>query len=86
MCDNEGRWREDKEEVEGIILDYFKEIYSTSYPDEFRISLKAIDRRVLDDMNDALLKEFRVEEVRHALKQMHPTKSPGLDGMFPIFF
>ena len=37
-------------------------------------------------MNDALLKEFQVEEVRRALKQMHPTKSPGPDSMSPIFF
>ena len=86
MCDKEGIWRENKEEVEGIILDYFKEIYSTSFPEEFRSSLGVIDRRVSDDMNDALLKEFQVEEVRRALKQMHPTKSPGPDGMSPIFF
>ena len=86
MCDKEGTWRENKEEVEGIILDYFKEIYSTSFPEEFGSSLEVIDRRVSDDMNDALLKEFQVEEVRRALKQMHPTKSPGPDGMSPIFF
>ncbi|KAL0001855.1 hypothetical protein SO802_015636 [Lithocarpus litseifolius] len=86
LCDNEGRWREDQGEVEGIILDYFKEIYSTNYPANFRISLGAIDRRVSDDMNDVLLKEFREEEVWSALKQMHPTKYPSPDGMSPIFF
>ena len=86
LCDKEGVWRENKEEVDGIILDYFKEIYSTSFPVEFGSSLRVIDRRVSDDMNDSLLKEFRVEEVRRALKQMHPTKSPGPDGMSPIFF
>ena len=37
-------------------------------------------------MNDDLLKEFKEEEVWQALKQMHPTKSPGPDGMSPIFF
>ena len=53
---------------------------------EFGSSLRVIDRRVSDDTNDVLLKEFRVEEVRRALKQMHPTKSLGPDGMSPIFF
>ena len=53
---------------------------------EFGSSLRVIDRRVSDDMNDSLLKEFRVEEVRRVLKQMHPTKSPSPDGMSPIFF
>ena len=86
LCDNEGNWRENKEDVEGIILDYFKEIYSTSFPDEFGSSLEVVDKRVSDDMNDALLKEFRVKEVRRALKQMHLTKSPGPNGMSPIFF
>ena len=66
MCDKEGIWRENKEEADGIILDYFKEIYSTSFPVEFGSSLRVIDRRVSDDMNDSLLKEFRVEEVRRA--------------------
>ena len=75
MCDKEGIWRENKEEADGIILDYFKEIYSTSFPEEFSSSLRLIDRRVSDDMNNVLLKEFRVEEVRRALKQMQDRKS-----------
>ena len=37
-------------------------------------------------MNEDLLSDFRVEEVQQALKQMHPTKSPGPDGMSSIFF
>ena len=70
LCDNEGRWREDQEEVEGIILEYFKEIYNTNYPTDFGISLGVVDRRVSDEMNDVLLKEFREEEVWYALKQI----------------
>ena len=86
LYDGEGRWKEDKEEVEGIILNYFQEIFSTSHPVESGCSLGAIEKRVSDDMNDDLLQEFREEEVRRALKQMHPTKSPGPDGMSPVFF
>ena len=37
-------------------------------------------------MNAELIAEFRAEEVWNALQQMHPTKSPGPDGMSPIFF
>ena len=37
-------------------------------------------------MNEELLAEFKSDEVVSALKQMHPTKSPGPDGMSPIFF
>ena len=86
LCDSGGRWREDCEEVEGIILEYFKEIYSTSFPVDFKASLGAVDRRVSKEMNEGLLMEFREEEVWRALKQIDPTKSPGPNGMSPIFF
>ena len=37
-------------------------------------------------MNESLLVECKVEEVWKALKQMHPTKALGSDGMSPIFY
>ena len=37
-------------------------------------------------MNEDLLRNFEEEEVWRALKQMHPTKSLGPDGMSPIFY
>ena len=37
-------------------------------------------------MNNMLLEEFTQEEVKKALFQMNPTKTPGPDGMNPLFF
>ena len=37
-------------------------------------------------MNAELTKTFTRDEVIIALKQLHPTKAPGLDGMSAIFF
>ena len=37
-------------------------------------------------MNQGLIAAFTREEVITALKQMHPTKASGLDGMSTIFF
>ena len=45
-----------------------------------------MDKRVTPEMNEELIKEFKVVEVWQALQQMHPTKSPGSDGMSPIFY
>ena len=40
----------------------------------------------MDEMNLELTRAFTKEEVVAALKQLHPTKSLGLDGMFALFF
>lgn len=69
-----------------MILDYFTNIYSSDHPMSFEASLGAVRQRVTPRMNEALLCEFRMEEVRLALNQMHPTKAPDPDGMSPIFF
>ena len=37
-------------------------------------------------MNENLVADFKVEEVRRALNQMHSTKASGPDGMSPIFY
>ena len=64
LYDLGGRWCEDSDEVDGIILDYFRDIYSTSFPADFGASLGAVDRKVSDTMNEDLLSNFRAEEVR----------------------
>ena len=37
-------------------------------------------------MNSRLLQEFQASKVEQALKQMHPIKAPGFDGMPPLFY
>ena len=43
-------------------------------------------RRFTTEMNNFLLQSYTAEEVRQALFQMHPSKSPVPDGMSPFFF
>ena len=45
-----------------------------------------IPTKVSEEMNHDLIKDFSAEEVRTALRQMHPTKAPGPDGMSAIFY
>ena len=49
--------------MDGIILDYFKDIYSTSFPVDFSASLGAVDIKVSNAMNEDLLSDFKAEEV-----------------------
>ena len=86
IMDDEGVWHEEHEAIENIIMDYFKSIFSSDQPSNFKASLEAMDKKVTPKMNKVLLKEFRAEEVWSALKQMYPTKSPGPNGTSPIFY
>ena len=48
--------------------------------------LDSVDRVVTPNMNSTLLQPYTPNEVKQALFQMHPSKSPGPDGMSPFFF
>ena len=86
LQNSRGEWQENKESIDRIILDYFDSIYKSNQPTRFDASLNSITTRVTPDMNEALIAEFKAEEVWEALQQMHPTKAPGPDGMSPLFF
>ena len=59
-----------------MILDYFLEIYSTEQPNTYEVSVERVTPRISLDMNNKPLDKFKEDEVRIALKQMHPTKTP----------
>lgn len=86
LMDDGGVWQEESETVEKIILDYFSTIFCLDQLATCETSMEAMDKTVTPEMNNALLKEFTTEEVRVALKQMHPTNLPVPDGMSPIFY
>lgn len=48
--------------------------------------LDVIEPVVTLDMSDSLLAPFMAEEIRFALFQIHPNKSPGPDGLPPLVF
>ena len=86
LRDSKGVWHEEEGATEAIILDYFKNIFTSDCPTNFDASIDAIEECITPEMNKELLKEFKPEEVRRALNQMHPTKAPGPNGMPLLFF
>ena len=68
-----------------IFVEYFEQLFTSSQPNVSAKLIDAIDTKVTDKMNSKLLQEFQASEVEQALKQMHPIKAPGPDGMPPFW-
>lgn len=63
-------------------------MFQTSNPnmDGIECVLKAIPKTITRDQNSVLTKCFTQEEIFGVIKNMHPTKAPGADGIQEIFF
>ena len=83
--DENGNWYDSIDGIAEVAVSYFKNLYTTSYPTCILEVLDTIPTKVIADMNQFLIQEFTREEVKAALKQMHPTKALSPDGMSAIF-
>ena len=84
IWDKDGNWCGDQDSIAKVAISYFEEIYSTSFPSQIENVIDPIPAKVTNGMNSELSKAFTKEEAVFA--QLHPTKSPGPDGMSALFF
>ncbi|OMO59710.1 reverse transcriptase [Corchorus capsularis] len=80
-----GRLSDDPVEIQDIASAYFKKLFISSGSKHYDEILEAVNPSITTEMNEHLLADFTAEEIFTALKQIHPTKAPGPDGM-PVFF
>ncbi|XP_075651545.1 uncharacterized protein LOC142622019 [Castanea sativa] len=73
-------------DVENVVIRYYSDLFKSSCPMEFEEILSAVQPKVNPSMNQKLTCDFQESEVCKALKQMYTLKSPGPDGMPPLFF
>ena len=69
-----------------MVESYFQKLFTTTNPIGMDPILDSVDRVGTLDMNSTLLQPYTSDEVKQALFQMHPSKSPRSDGMSPFFF
>ncbi|KAK9931600.1 hypothetical protein M0R45_018872 [Rubus argutus] len=88
LFDENGLWRDNEEGMEEVVTSYFQRMFNAGEVDQVALdaTLNAIQPYVTVEMNQALCAPYSMEEIRVALFQMYPTKSPALDGMPPLFY
>lgn len=83
LHNEEGNWVSTEQEVEGVALNYFTDLFSTTSPVKFDGFLEEVPTLVTETQNRRLM--ATEEEVRTALFMMHPEKATGPDGMTVLF-
>ena len=86
IMDENNTWRVELEKITLVLVNYYREIFSTSRPNPQWPQLEHISSMITEEMNSALTDTFTAFEVKESLKQMAPLKAPGPDGMPPLFF
>lgn len=76
LFNDEGLWCTSDAEMEGIVLDYFGKLFSSSNPTLPPDIIGVLPQVIFDVMNGVLTRAISAEEVLTALKQMHPSKAP----------
>uniref|UniRef100_A0A803PHA9 Reverse transcriptase domain-containing protein n=1 Tax=Cannabis sativa TaxID=3483 RepID=A0A803PHA9_CANSA len=85
LKNNQGDWVDWQHNLSGLMIDYFSNLFSSSSPDIAEVT-NAIPKLVSDAQANVMVEPIADDEVKKALFQMHPDKSPGPDGMTPGFF
>ncbi|KAL9661180.1 hypothetical protein QQ045_026002 [Rhodiola kirilowii] len=86
---NEGEWLTEEEEICGLIVKYFGEIFRSNRGDatiRWTDWMKVVPSKLNDEMRSDLTRPYSEAEVREAVFQMCPTKAPGLDGFSALFY
>ena len=86
LYDHTGRWCTWPTHITGTILKFYTDLFTSTNADSFEEVVEVIPRVVSDEMNDKLIRDFTMEEVETAFKQMAPMKALSPDGMPPLFY
>lgn len=76
----------DENGIANILVDFYQNLFASSSLNWIKEALEATPRVVMEEMNQALVAPFEKAEVDIALSQMEALKTPGPDGMPPLFF
>jgi hypothetical protein len=82
----DGQVMENVQEMSDLTTSFYQELYTSEGTNNLEAVLSTVPTKVTATMNNCLIAAFSEKEVKEALFQMFPTKSPGLDGFPAQFF
>ncbi|GLT56367.1 hypothetical protein SLA2020_294110 [Shorea laevis] len=82
----DGSWVKDPFILQHHIRDFFVELFSRKNTQSSHMDYSAFQPRLSNEESAALLQPVSLDEVRSALFSMKALKSPGPDGIQPIFY
>lgn len=84
--EEDGTWFTDRHRIQDVAVQYFHNLFTTNTTTGFQEIIDCVPCRVDQLDNNSLIALMTDMEIENALHQMHPTKSPGLDGFNVGFF
>lgn len=82
---SQGQWISSSTEIDSEIVAHFDNLFKSNGYGTADM-LRCVETQVTTEQNSLLLAPFSGVEVKDALFDMHPDKSPGPDGMNPAFY
>lgn len=85
LKNSSGVWVDWEGGLEDVVVEYFNNLFSEADTSNEEV-INCVKSCVNQQMNITLLQPVVEEEVKRAVFDMHPDKSPGPDGMTPMFY
>lgn len=86
LKNEEDQWVRGKQQLQHLTTSFFKALYTSEGTRNYDPVLNQCPALIEDDINDCLVAEVTMEEVRAATFQLGAQKAPGPDGLNGLFY
>lgn len=86
LCTEEGNWISDDEALKSLAVNFYSNLYTEEVEDRPDITTNSMFPILTQNENRKLCRDITSGEIDDAIRQMGPYKSPGMDGLPPVWF